>query len=54
MNITADLHHVRATGCKRECQISRLAYQAMHKGLESANVLENIWYERPFHEMHMR
>jgi len=50
LNITTDVHHVRATGCKRWCHISRMAYKAMNEGLESANAFENIWYEWPFHE----
>jgi len=41
-NITTDGHHVRATGCKRGCQISRLAYKAMYEGRESANTPEFI------------
>jgi len=41
MNIY-DGHRVRATGCKRGCQISRLAYRAMHKERESANTLAYI------------
>jgi len=42
LNTTTDVHHVRATGCKRWCHISRTAYKAMHEGLESANAFENI------------
>jgi len=38
MNITTDGHRVRATGCKRWCQISRLAFKAMHKDLESTRL----------------
>jgi len=34
--------------------ISRLAYKAMHEGLESATALEYIWYEWRFHEKLMR
>jgi hypothetical protein len=45
MIITTDGHRVRATGCKRGYQISRLAYKAMNEGLESATALEYIWYE---------
>jgi len=42
MNITPDGHRVRATGCKRCSDISRLAYNAMHEGLESASPCEYI------------
>jgi len=38
MNITTNGHRVRATGCKRWCQISRLAYKAMHEDLESTRI----------------
>jgi len=42
MNVTTDGHRVRATGCKRGYQISRLAFKAVHEGWESRNALEYI------------
>ena len=36
--ITANGHCVRATGCKRWSQISRLAYKALHEDLESTRI----------------
>jgi hypothetical protein len=40
--MTTDGHRVRATGCTRGCQISRLAYRAMHESRESAYAPEYI------------
>jgi len=42
IKITTDGHRVRATGCKRWSEKSRVAHRAMHEGRESANALEYI------------